>query len=50
MYFKRDRVGVTDGAEIVDGFCYFYCQVWPKLAAKLDKVWDGPSGSTWVRG
>ena len=40
-YFQNGRTGVTDGAEIAGGFCDFYCQVGPKLAAKLEKERDG---------
>ena len=28
-YFKGNGVGVTDGAEIAEGFCDFYCKVGP---------------------
>ena len=40
-YFNQEGVGVTDGAKIAGGFCDFYCQVGPKLAAKLGKERDG---------
>ena len=32
---------MTDGGRIAQGFCDFYCQVGPKLAARLGKERDG---------
>ena len=32
---------MTDGGQIAAGFCDFYCQVGPKLAARLGKERDG---------
>ena len=40
-YFEKDGRGLTDGQQIVDGFCDFYCQVGPKLAARLGRERDG---------
>ena len=37
-YFTKDGIGVTDGKSIAEGFCDFYCQVGPKLAAKIGKA------------
>ena len=37
MYFSKDGVGITDGKSIAEGFCDFYCNVGPKLAAKIPK-------------
>ena len=34
-YFTKDGVGLTDGGEIADGFCNFYCGVGPNLAGKI---------------
>ena len=36
-YFTKDGQAVTEGQAIADGFCDFYCQVGPKLAAKIPK-------------
>ena len=36
-YFEDEGVGVTDGSKISQGFCDFYCNVGPKLAAKIPK-------------
>ena len=36
-YFSKDGQAVTEGQAIADGFCDFYCQVGPKLAAKIPK-------------
>ena len=43
-YFKQDGVGVTDGGKIAEGFCDFYCQVGPKLAARLEREGRGLPG------
>ena len=40
-YFRGREGGVTDGAKIARGFCDFYCQVGPKLAARIRRVGDG---------
>ena len=40
-YFEAGGVAVTDGARIARGFCDFYCQVGPKLAARVGKERDG---------
>ena len=32
---------MTDGAKIARGFCDFYCQVGPKLAARIGRARDG---------
>ena len=40
-YFEEDGVGVTDGARIAKGFCDFYSQVGPKLAARTGRETDG---------
>ena len=34
-YFENDGVGITDGKEIANGFCDFYCNVGPNLAARI---------------
>ena len=34
-YFVKNGVGVTDGKQIAQGFCDFYCKVGPELAAKI---------------
>ena len=34
-YFEKNGTGITDGVEIANGFCEFYCQVGPKLAGKI---------------
>ena len=34
-YFVNNGVGITEGQEIVKGFCDFYCKVGPELAAKI---------------
>ena len=39
--FRTDEGAVTDGAEIVQGFCDFFSRVGPKLAARIRKVQDG---------
>ena len=36
-YFFENKEGITDGQKIAQGFCDFYCQVGPKLAAKIKK-------------
>ena len=36
-YFSGEDGPVTDGQKIVKGFCDFYCQVGPKLAARIPK-------------
>ena len=36
-YFFENGEGITDGQKIAKGFCDFYCQVGPKLAAKIRK-------------
>ena len=40
-YFEQDGEAVTDGAEIAGGFCDFYSQVGPKLAARLGREREG---------
>ena len=40
-YFKQEGVPVTEGDKIAEGFCDFYCQVGPKLAARLGREQDG---------
>ena len=40
-YFLKDGAGVTDGVQIAEGFCLFYCQVGPKLAVRLGRERDG---------
>ena len=40
-YFKQDGGVVTEGGQIAEGFCDFYSQVGPKLAARLGKERDG---------
>ena len=40
-YFEKDGVGMTDGAEIAEGFCDFYCKVGPELAARLGRGQEG---------
>ena len=39
-YFVKDGKSITDKAEIANGFCDFYCQVGPKLAAKIPQERD----------
>ena len=39
-YFVKNGVGITDGKEIADGFCDFYCGVGPQLAGKIKPVKD----------
>ena len=39
-YFDKGGTGVTDGKEIADGFCEFYCGVGPELAGKIRPVKD----------
>ena len=34
-------MGVTDGHEIANGFCEFYCKIGPELAAKIGQEKDG---------
>ena len=34
-YFEKNGKGLTDGKEIANGFCDFYCKVGPDLAAKI---------------
>jgi hypothetical protein len=57
-YFRKEGVGLTGKAEVADGFCEFYSQVGPKLAAKikweregafLDYVGDRVKGSLFWR-
>ena len=36
-FFESDGRGVTNGKEIANGFCNFYCNVGPELAAKIAK-------------
>ena len=40
-YFEQDGSVVTDGAKIAKGFCDFYSQVGPKLAARLGREREG---------
>ena len=40
-YFEQEGGGLTDGGQIAGGFCDFYCQVGPKLAARLGRERDG---------
>ena len=40
-YFEKGGKGITDGNQIANGFCDFYCKVGPELAAKFDHVADG---------
>ena len=40
-YFEKEGVPITQGAEIAGGFCDFYCQVGPKLAARLGREREG---------
>ena len=40
-YFRGGDTGITDGDGIAGGFCDFYCQVGPKLAAGLAKEREG---------
>ena len=40
-YFEKGGVPLTEGGEIAGGFCDFYSQVGPKLAARLGKERDG---------
>ena len=43
-YFTGEREAITDGPKIAKGFCVFYCQVGPKLAARVPKekriIWE----------
>ena len=34
-YFEKEGAGITDGKDIADGFCDFYCNVGPNLAARI---------------
>ena len=34
-YFESNGVGITEGKQIVKGFCDFYCKVGPDLAKKI---------------
>ena len=34
-YFEKNGRGITDGQEIANLFCDFYCKVGPELAAKI---------------
>ena len=34
-YFEENGVGITDGKQIVKGFCDFYCKIGPELAKKV---------------
>ena len=36
-FFEVNGVGVTEGSQIAQGFCDFYCEVGPKLAAKIPR-------------
>ena len=36
-YFEKEGEGVTGGDQIAEGFCDFYCNVGPKLAARIPK-------------
>ena len=36
-FFENEGRGVTDGNEIANGFCKFYCEVGPDLAGKIAK-------------
>ena len=36
-YFTGNNEAITDGHKIAKGFCDFYCQVGPKLAARIPK-------------
>ena len=36
-YFTKDGAAVTEGQKIAEGFCDFYSEVGPKLAAKIPK-------------
>jgi hypothetical protein len=49
MFFRKDGVGLTDKGKIAEGFCEFYSQVGPKLAAKIKRE-RGPSLITWGTG
>jgi hypothetical protein len=40
-FFRREEVGLTGKAEVVGGFCEFYSQVGPKLAAKIKREREG---------
>jgi hypothetical protein len=40
-FFKKDGMGLTDKGEIAEGFCEFYLQVGPKLAAKIKREREG---------
>ena len=40
-YFEKEGVGVTEGGQIAGGFCDFYCQVGPGLAARIGKEREG---------
>jgi hypothetical protein len=47
--FRREGVGLTGKAEVVDGFCEFYSQVGPKLMAKIRRERERePSWNTWA--
>jgi hypothetical protein len=41
VFFRKEGVGLTDKGEIAEGFCEFYSQVGPKLAAKIRRERDG---------
>jgi hypothetical protein len=41
VFFRQDGVGLTDKGEIAEGFCEFYSQVRPKLAAKIKREREG---------
>ena len=34
-YFDKNGVGVTEGKQIAEGFCDFYCKVGPDLASRI---------------
>ena len=40
-YFRQEGGAVKDGGVIAGGFCDFYCQVGPKLAARLGREREG---------
>ena len=37
-YFEEEGTAVTDGKQIANGFCKFYCKVGPELAARVRPV------------
>jgi hypothetical protein len=47
-FFRKDGTGLTDKVEVAGGFCEFYLQVGPKLAAKIKRERERrPSWTTW---